>query len=230
MKLKETSSPLVLGIFLALVGAIAALILAMSDNVTREPIKANSRKNMVKALRDVLPPFANQPDEQLVTFESDDKVEVKFYAGKDESGKITGIAAETVSGKGYAGKIKVMTGFFPDGKVRSVLVTEQNETPGLGTVVCQRKNVVKLGDLVNGKKAEAGLPKNPILDQFSGHSAAPDDTWKRPWAVKKDGGTVDYMTGATITSRAVTEAVDRAAATLLAQRNEIMRNFSNGSK
>ncbi len=228
MNLKNTGNPLVLGIFLAVIGAIAAFILAMTDNVTREPIKVNQKKNTLAALQSVLPPFNNPLDENTITVESEDKVPVKYYGAKDASGKLVGIAAETYSVKGYAGKVVVVVGFNPDDKIRTVVVTQQNETPGLGTVVCQRKQVTTIFDLFGGKKTDANaLPPNPILDQFGGHAAVAGDSWQTPWTVKKDSGQVDYMTGATISSRAVTEAVNRAAVTLARDKAKILQTIGN---
>ena len=96
-----------------------------------------------------------------------------------------------------------------------VLITAQNETPGLGANVCQRqfrKTIFNLFD-----KRPEGLAPNPVLDQFSGKVAEKGKHWR----VKKDGGSIDYVTGATITSRAVTELTDKVAQCYLADGAEI---------
>ncbi|MDD3118395.1 MAG: RnfABCDGE type electron transport complex subunit G [Victivallales bacterium] len=224
MKLKDTANPVVLGVFLAVIGVIAALILAWTDNVTRTPILVNQQKKVLSALQSVLPQFANRADENTITVKAADGGEVKYFGAKDAAGKLVGIAAESVSRHGYGGKIAVIVGFNPDARIRTVVVTDQKETPGLGTVVCGRKKSVTIFDLFgdSGNTDPNALPPNPILDQFDGHGAVPGDAWTSPWRVKKDGGQVDYMTGATISSRAVTAAVNRAAVTLVREKSKIL--------
>lgn len=88
----------------------------------------------------------------------------------------------TTSGKGYGGAVEVMTGIDCDGKVLGINILTINETPGLG---------------MNAKK-------DSFLSQFTGRSGK--------LAVSKDGGDIDAITSATITSRAVTSAVNQALA------------------
>ncbi len=101
----------------------------------------------------------------------------------DARQKIVGYAVPGESANGYGGTIRLMVGLDADLKVFSYQVLVANETPGLGA---------KLGDADFSK-------------QFAG-KAAPS------LAVKKDGGEIDAITGATITSRAVCDAIANAAA------------------
>lgn len=188
-------TPLVL--CLGLISCTAAALLAWVFMITEAPIRAAMQQKTNTALGQVLPSFDNQPAQEAVTFG-----DVKFYTARKE-GKITGFAGEAVSPKGYAGGVTVLAGLQPDGTVTTVLVTKQSETPGLGTVVCDRKREKTLSGLLAGKK-ETGLPPNPVLDQFSGLKA---EAGQAPWKVKKDGGTLDAVTGATISSRAVADGV-----------------------
>ena len=109
-----------------------------------------------------------------------------MYAGKDSGGNITGYAISTAT-QGYGGQVKVMTG-ISDGKIIAVDVFyNDNETPGLG------KNT-----------SDAGF-----RDQYKGLSVNEDIV------VSKDDSsgnaqTVDAVTSATISSRAVTKAVNSA--------------------
>ncbi len=221
--LKNTSNPVVLGIFLGLIGGIAAIILAKVADVTKAPIKANEQKVISMALKKVLPDFDNAPGNDTTTVKASDnaKIPVKFF-GATMKGKLVGVAGQSYSLKGYAGKIEVMVGLDLNGKIRTVLVTSQKETPGLGTVVCERKKQVTIFTLFGGKKEADKLPPNKILDAFDGHSAAKKDSWPQPWKVEKDGGKALFMTGATISSRAVTEAVYRVAQTYIKQKNKIV--------
>ena len=107
-----------------------------------------------------------------------------MYQGKDESGASLGYAISTVS-QGYGGQIKVMTG-IKDGEIVGIDVFyNDNETPGLG------KNT----------------SNESFTDQFKGL------TTDSPINVSKDssdGQTVDAVTSATISSRAVAAAVNEA--------------------
>lgn len=97
-----------------------------------------------------------------------------------------GYAVEVVP-KGFNGEITMMVGVSFDGKVLGISVVQQTETAGLGAIA-QADNA----------KGEA------FRDQFIGLTGQ--------LAVIKDGGTVEAISGATITSRAVTEGVNAALA------------------
>lgn len=193
----------ILSVSLALIAGIAAGLLGWVYLVTEAPIAAALQEKTNAALRDVLPAFDNQPGEETIVID-----DVTFYVGRNH-GKIIGFAGETITSKGYNGNITVLAGLRPDGTLGTVLVTKQSETPGLGTVVCGRTRQKTLSGLIKGEK-ETGLPPNPVLDQFKGKPVA-----QAPWIVKKDGGTLDAVTGATISSRAVASAVSTIAETFM---------------
>ena len=108
-----------------------------------------------------------------------------MYLGKNADGAPVGYAIST-STQGYGGQVKVMTGIDMEGNIVGVDVFyNDDETPGLG------KNT----------------SNESFRDQYKGLSA------KEPIAVSKDsseGQTVDAVTSATISSRAVTKAVNEA--------------------
>ena len=101
------------------------------------------------------------------------------------------VAMEVSSDRGYAGRIRLLVGFDGDGRLHRFQVLEHTETPGLGA---------KLAD-----------DANPVLKSASGRPAAGTD-----WRVRKDGGDIDAITAATITSRAACEALGLAAERLSA--------------
>ena len=92
-------------------------------------------------------------------------------------------ALEVESKNGYGGKIKLMVGITAEGSLHGIYVLDQKETPGLGAKI-------------KTDKFQDGLRGRPIRDT----------TWK----VTKDGGEIEAITAATISSRAVCEAI-RAA-------------------
>ena len=99
--------------------------------------------------------------------------------------KLVGTAVATYTDIGFSGRFKIMVGFSPDGKIINTAVLEHKETPGLGTKL-------------DSKKSDFPL-------QFKGKNPA-DFKLK----VKKDGGDVDAITAATISSRAFCDALQRA--------------------
>ena len=230
-KLKETENIIILGLFLGICAAVAALVLAYVAKVTEEPIKKMKMQSVNKALKEVLPAFDNSPGNN--TFK---KNGITFYGAK-ENGKLVAVAASGSSMKGYSGKIAAMIGLKLDGKIRTiavidgkklsaVLITEQKETPGLGTVVCERKRQKTIVSIFEKAGKNAKLPAaNKILDQFADKSAG-----NTPWQVTKDGGKFDYMTGATISSKAVTGVVYKIAHVFAVNRNEIIKELSKADK
>lgn len=105
---------------------------------------------------------------------------------------------EATAPDGYSGAIRLLVGADFNGTVLGTRVTEHHETPGLGD-----KIELRLSDWIT---------------HFAGKSIGGEND--AHWAVKKDGGDFDQFTGATITPRAVVNAVKRAglyAQTLPAQ-------------
>jgi Na+-translocating ferredoxin:NAD+ oxidoreductase subunit G len=94
-----------------------------------------------------------------------------------------GYAVKTFTDKGFGGHAEMMAGFLPDGRIYNIIILQHRETPGLGT-----------------KMAEPYFSK-----QFMGKNPA---SFKLK--VKKDGGQVDAITAATVSSRAYCDALQRA--------------------
>ena len=218
MKLKECENFVILGIFLGVVGLLSALVLALVSGSTAPAIKKAEQRAQSEALKQLnLPDFDNDPTQEKCVFDG-----VTFMAVRKD-GKLVGIAAEAET-KGYAGTVKELVGFKTDGTITAVRITEEKETPGLGKNVCERKFKKDITNFT--KPEEKGLPPNPILDQFSGKKAGD----KIDWRVKKDGGEFEFRTGATVTSRAVTEMTGKAAKTFADHRAEIFEKFPEVKK
>jgi len=101
--------------------------------------------------------------------------------------KQVGYAVKSFTDKGFAGHIEIMAGFLPDGSIYNVAVLQQKETPGLGTKMSEPR----FSGQFLGKNPETFILK-----------------------LKKDGGQVDAITAATISSRAYCDALQRAYETL----------------
>lgn len=210
-----------LGIFLCLICAASTAVMAAMAVFTQEPIKAANQKKISDGLKVVLPAFDNDPVSTMKSFKSSDGVDVDFFSGLKD-GRLAGVAAKTTTSIGYGGRIEGLIGFDTEGRIRTFIITACNETPGLGTAITDRRRQRTLADVLSGKPVAAGLPPNKYLDQFAGHSAD-GSSWKSPWKVAKDGGDVDAKTGATVSSRAVTDLAWRAASTLSAHKSEILQ-------
>ena len=103
-----------------------------------------------------------------------------------EAGRVTAVAIPVVTHRGYSGDIRLLVGVDADQEITGVRVLEQNETPGLGDKI----------------KAD----KTDWIRDFTGRRLG--DPPVEDWAVKKDGGAFDQFTGATVSPRAVVEAIE----------------------
>jgi electron transport complex protein RnfG len=104
------------------------------------------------------------------------------YYEVTKGGAPIGCAVKTFTDKAFSGRFDLMVGFLPDGTINKIAVLDQKETPGLGTKMMEPK----------------------FKDQFNKKNPG---SWKM--TVKKDGGVVDAISAATITSRAFCDAVQR---------------------
>ncbi|MCX7806475.1 MAG: FMN-binding protein [Planctomycetota bacterium] len=128
---------------------------------------------------------------------------------RDASGAVTGACA-IGKARGYAGDIEVLVGVSLDGSIRGIRIMASQETPGLGEKIREVEAKTSLTDIVLGRKpARSAEPDIPwFLKQYIG---------KRPGDLNLTKGKgpgpdrIDAITGATISSRAVTEAVRQAA-------------------
>lgn len=180
---KKDSTLVNMVVVLFAITLVAGLSLGYVNDLTLEP-KAKARlAKKVKALELVLPEFDNNPIDEVVLHKLEEvKDSVEFYPAMQDSVFI-GAAVTGASEKGYSGLVKLMVGFEPDGKIRNITVLEQKETPGLGTKM-------------KGEK---------FIKQFRGKDPSSFDM-----KVKKDGGEVDALAGATISTRAFSEATVQA--------------------
>ncbi|MBI9036756.1 MAG: RnfABCDGE type electron transport complex subunit G [Bacteroidales bacterium] len=181
---KKESSFINMVITLFVITAVASLALGGVYNITKEPIRLAQIAKAEKAIKEVIPAF-----DELKSFKimpENGKDSLIFNQGLKD-GKMVGIAVETYSYEGYdPTQIKIMVGFLPDGKIINTAVVQQKETPGLGTKMASEKFKAQFRDKD---------PKQYTLK------------------VVKDGGNVDAITAATISSRAFCDAVQRAYTT-----------------
>jgi electron transport complex protein RnfG len=159
---------------------ISSACVGLVNMITVDPIARAKEAAVKAALAEVLPEFDATEKSEHT---ADELLIIAHKATKD--GKVVGYAIESQTKKGFSGLVRLMVGFDTKGTILNVNVLEQAETPGLGA------NMTEEG--------------NPILASIKGKVAS-----KLNLTVKKDGGDVDALTAATISSRAYADAVARA--------------------
>ena len=180
-KKKSTFLNMILALFV--ITLVAGLSLGYVNDLTKGPIAKAKLERKVNALKEVLPDFDNNPVEEvlkIVSAKAKDSIEIYTASLKNT---VSGTAIIGSSEKGFSGLIKIMVGFKPNGTIKNIVVLEQKETPGLGTKMKDEKFIKQFRD------------KDPSTFNLK---------------VTKDGGDVDALTGATITTRAFGEAAQMA--------------------
>ena len=172
--------------------------------LTKAPIEASKQAKQQNAISQVTPEFDNDPAAEAMEATTEDGSVIKLFPAK-KSGELVGMAVESVTNKGFGGEVRIMIGFAPDGSIINYQVLEHKETPGLGT---------KMGEWFRTDRgSQSILGKNPGSNNLT---------------VAKDGGEVDAITAATISSRAFLDAVDVAYKAFKAHMpaNDVMTNDS----
>lgn len=145
--------------------------------ITKEPIAQAKVAAVNNALQQVLPQYEATTSQ---TIEVNDMAVEAYTATVAD--KAVGYAIKSSSKNGFGGAISLMVGFDTEGNIININVLEQKETPGLGTKMADEGNALQ-ASLVGKNAGKVNL------------------------TVKKDGGDIDALTAATISSRAYAEAV-----------------------
>lgn len=160
----------------------AGLALSAVFEVTKEPIAYQLKLEVIRSLKAVLPTMEIDPDRDFVELQRPDVGEdVKVFQA-NENELVNGVAFQVRAPDGYSGNISIMMGVHADGSLGGIEILNHAETPGLGSLIIE----------------------DSWKDQFKGRSL--DNT---NFKVKKDGGDIDQITGATISPRAVSGAVEK---------------------
>jgi len=165
---------------------IASTALSISYFITKSPIDQSDAKAKRVFLNQVIP--ANLYDNNLVkdtiSIEPNpllgNKKNIDVFRAK-KNNRVIAVIIEVIAPDGYSGEIKTLVGIDQEDKILGVRVISHKETPGLGDYIeIDKSQWIKNFDLMS-------------LEKIS----------EKKWAVKKDGGDFDYVSGATITPRAV---------------------------
>ena len=177
---------------LTIIAAVSAGVLAYVNQQTAEPIARALLEEKMSAVRIVLPPYDGEPENIDIVLAPGDTLEV--FRGR-KSGTVTGAAFAVTAPDGYSGDIEFMIGVDGEGMMQGLMVLNHLETPGLG----------------------AKIETEDFRGQYKGKSLENPELWE----VTKDGGTFVPITGATISSRAVTRAAAKGLKIFLEHKAEI---------
>ena len=168
---------------MTLISLIVGAILGGVYVLTEEPIAAANAAKQENAIKAVAPAF-DAVGEGVNATASNGKPAILFPVTK--GGAEVGKAVQVTTGKGFGGDITIMFGFDTDGNITGYNVLAMAETPGLGSKMPEW--------FAKGGKGNV-IGMNPA---------------KNNMIVKQDGGEVDAITAATISSRAFCDAVTLA--------------------
>lgn len=178
-------------LILTAITLVSGLLLGGVYEITKEPIQASKEKAKQEAYKSVMSDAEKFETDNSFDEKKAEKILEKnkingcylseVAVGKDKSGKEIGYVITSTSKEGYGGEIQISVGVSMDGTVTGIEILSINETAGLG---------MQATEPAFKKQFE-----NVKTDKFE---------------VKKDNpkGNVDALSGATITTRAVTNAVN----------------------
>jgi len=192
------------GATLAIIAALCTALVALTYTATADRIEANEQAWLERSLQPALSGlfFDSNVTESMITIPpphnlpgTEAAIVYRVFAEGAPVAALFVVSARD----GYAGPIRVLVGVDVSGLVTGVHVLEHRETPGLG-------------DRVEPAKSD-------WVQQFDGRSLT--DPAPAGWAIKRDGGQFDQLTGASVTPRAIVKAIRETLLYFEAHREEI---------
>ena len=192
----------ILGVFAIFTVGLIAFI----QQATSVRIAAEQQRMQIRALNEILPDDQHDNDLLQDSFSITDQALLRLPTPSTawrarQQGKVTAVILPVVTLDGYSGRIDLLVGIRANGELAGVRITNHRETPGLGD-----KFEVAKGNWIfsfDGKSLSMPVPQG--------------------WAVRKDGGVFDQFVGATITPRAVVQAVRDALVYFQQHRDELLQ-------
>jgi len=192
------------GALLAIIAVGGVSLLAGVHLLTRERIAEQRQRAVLERLAQVLPTSAYDNDllADVISVQDSNALgqpgPTTVYRAR-RAGRPVAVIMAVTAPDGYNGDIRLLVAILYDGTISGVRVVEHRETPGLGDPI--------------------EVQRSDWIRSFRGRSLT--DPAPAGWAVRRDGGVFDQFTGATITPRAVVEAVQRALEYYTAHRQEL---------
>ncbi len=177
-------------LILSIMTFLCAGLLMVSESLTHEKIAEQKKQLLLASLEQLIPQSLHDNDltkNTITIFDQESlghRTAQTVYIGMMND-KLSAVAIPATARNGYSGDIDIMVGVTASGQITAVKILSHQETPGLG-------------DLIEPHKSN-------WIQQFPNQSfqTVTQDNWR----VKKDGGDFDQITGATISPRAVTDAL-----------------------
>ena len=185
------------------IGILCSLLIVYAFQVTLPIIEKNKTEYLEKSIFNVLPGATSRvtykitDDNIIEPLQTDEPKVRKVYAGYNEQGDLVGIAIEA-SGQGFQDIIRLLYGYSPEKKaITGFTVLESKETPGLGDKIQSDPTFLSNFKALDVTLTDDGSAiKNPIEMVKSGNK-------HNPWQI-------EAITGATISSRAVTKILQQS--------------------
>lgn len=190
---------------LLIICVISSTILSVLYSRTKPIIEANNKAAIEAARKAVLPDavkesFTAVDVNNIASGQPDFEPDsILFYKGYNQAGELAGFTYKS-AGQGYSSSTKVVTmvGINLDLKIDKIKIIKQQETPGLGA--------------------------NCTSTDFTQHFSHKDPSTIK---VDKDGGEIESITGATITTRAVTNSIRDEFLTI---KKDMMKQLDKGAE
>lgn len=199
-------------LLVGIVAAAAAFMVSASHEFSKERIAANERARLIASLNSVLDPSLRSHDLSTVRLNVTDQAllgddePVDVFVAMDASTPAAVVFA-SVAPHGYNASIRLLIGVSPSGTVTGVRAVSHRETPGLG-------------DAIDASKSR-------WIFQFDGLTLTEPPL--PMWAVDKDDGQFDTITGATVTSRAVVQGVRNTLSYFEQHREELFESAATAA-
>lgn len=197
-------------VLIATLGSIAmvsGLLVVITFQLTLPRITQNRKDALEKAVFTVLPSAVSRTnyllaDNGLAELPDEEFSNANVFAGYDKNGKLTGLAMEA-SARGYQDVVKILYGYAPDSEcVVGITVLESRETPGLGDKVETDADFLQNFVCLDASLTPDGSEiVNPIHTVKNGKKT---DNWQ-----------IDAISGATITSAAIGNALQKSTVEML---------------
>jgi len=201
---------------LTLICLIAAAALAYTFSLTRDRIAASRRSELIKGLEAVMPPTKDKIEERIlpsVTAAQPSDRE-KLYVALDANGNVVAYAAIGFA-RGYSSEINVMVGVTPDFAINAIRILSQSETPGLGERTREVPPTKSIWKAVGDMFAKEQEPFQEVILDPPFQAQFRNKTWDQLVVTTTPGADgITVITGATITTQAVVDAVRNAVRTI----------------
>jgi len=174
---------------LALFAIGCTALVGLVNELTKDKIVAQEQRQLLNTLHAIIEPerYDNNIASDCIMVSSpllgSDELQTAYIARNQDD--VVALAITTTAPNGYNGNIDLIVGINMDGSVNGVRVLKHQETPGLGDKI--------------------EIAKSDWITSFNGKTLLSADDNR--WAVVKDNGMFDQFTGATITPRAIVNAV-----------------------